>query len=154
MLYQYVKSIDVSRSLFYEGYGTRVYVTVENRGSSSQTFDLSVSFNSSYALQREVVANLLGWRSHTVASMKAYPITYVVRAANVNDKEVVKPLLKQASRLLKRYKKRISHVIADSQYYSAEVFKTIRGYVAEPVIPHPINVKEPLINLHDQTLQD
>ncbi|MDI6904160.1 MAG: transposase [Candidatus Bathyarchaeia archaeon] len=90
----------------------------------------------------------LGWRSHTVASMSALPITYIVRAANVNDKEVVKPLLKQASRLLKRYKKRISHVIADSQYYSAEVFKTIRGYVAEPVIPHPINVKEPLINLY------
>lgn len=90
----------------------------------------------------------LGWRSHTVASMSALPITYIVRAANVNDKEVVKPLLKQASRLLKRFGKRVSQVIADSQYYSAEVFKTIRRYVAEPVIPHPINVKEPLINLY------
>jgi hypothetical protein len=90
----------------------------------------------------------LGWRDHTVASMSALPITYIVRAANVNDKEVVKPLLKHASSLLKRCKKRISHVIADSQYYSAEVFKTVRELGAEPVIPHPTNVKEPLINLY------
>jgi hypothetical protein len=50
--------------------------------------------------------------------------------------------------LLRRYGKRIIHIIADSQYYSAEVFKTIRGFGAEPVIPHPTNVKEPLINLY------
>jgi hypothetical protein len=80
--------------------------------------------------------------------MSALPITYVVRAANANDKDLVKPLLKQASRLLKRFGKRVSHVIADSQYYSAEVFKTVRGFGAEPVIPHPTNVKEPLINLY------
>jgi len=90
----------------------------------------------------------LGWRDHTVASMSALPITYIIRAANVNDKELVKPLLKQASRLLKRCKKRVSHIIADSQYYSAEVFKTIRGYGAEPVIPHPLKVKEPMVNLY------
>jgi transposase len=62
----------------------------------------------------------LGWRAHTAASMKAYPITYIVRAANVNDKILVNPLMKKASSLLKRYGKRISHAIADSQYYSAE----------------------------------
>ena len=90
----------------------------------------------------------LGWRSHTVVSMKALPITYIVRAANVNDKELVKPLMKQASSLIRRYGKCASHVIADSQYYSAEVFKIIRRYGAEPVIPHPTNVKEPLINLY------
>ena len=56
--------------------------------------------------------------------------------------------MKKASSLLRRYGKSITHVIADSQYYSAEVFKTIEGYGAEPVIPHPINVKEPLINLY------
>jgi hypothetical protein len=50
--------------------------------------------------------------------------------------------------LLRLYGKRLSQVIADSQYYSAEVFKTIRGYGAEPVIPHPTNVKQPLINLY------
>jgi len=33
--------------------------------------------------------------------MKALPITYIVRAANVNDKVLVKPLLRKASRLLR-----------------------------------------------------
>ena len=89
----------------------------------------------------------LGWRVHTVASMSALPITYVVRAANVNDKDLVEPLLKQAPRLVKRYGKRISHVIADWQYYSADVFAAVRKLGAEPVIPYPSNVKDPLIDL-------
>jgi hypothetical protein len=90
----------------------------------------------------------LGWRAHIVASMSALPITYIVRAANVNDKDLVRPLLKHVSHLLKRFGKRVSQVIADSQYYSAEVFNTIRGYGAEPVIPHPLKLKEPLISLY------
>jgi transposase len=89
----------------------------------------------------------LGWRVHTVASMSALPITYVVRAANVNDKDLVEPLLKQAPRLVKRYGKRISHVIADRQYYSVDVFAAVRKLGAEPVIPYPSNVKDPLIDL-------
>jgi transposase len=90
----------------------------------------------------------LGWRAHTLVSMKALPITYIVRAANVNDKVLVKPLLRKASRLLRLHGKRISHFIADSQYYSEEVFRAIRRYGAEPVIPHSSKVKEPLINLY------
>jgi hypothetical protein len=89
----------------------------------------------------------LGWRAHTVASMSAHPLTYIVRAANVNDKEVVKPLLKQTSRLIKDCGKRISHVIADRQYYSADVFAAVRKLGAEPVIPYPPGVKDPLIDL-------
>jgi hypothetical protein len=89
----------------------------------------------------------LGWRVHTVASMSALPLTYVVRAASVNDKDVFEPLLKQAPRLTKRCGKSISHVIADRQYYSADVFKAIRELGAEPVIPFPPNVKDPLIDL-------
>ena len=89
----------------------------------------------------------LGWRAHTVASMSALPIAYIVRAANINDKDMIKPLLKQASHGIKRCGKRISYVIADRQYYSAEVFKTIRGFGAEPVIPYPLQVKDQLINL-------
>ena len=89
----------------------------------------------------------LGWRVHTVTSMSALPLTYVVRAANVNDKDLVDPLLKQAPRLVKRYGKRISHVIADRQYYSADVFAAVRKLGAEPVIPYPSNVKDPLIDL-------
>ena len=80
--------------------------------------------------------------------MKALPIAQVVKAANVNDKELVKPLLKKASRLLRLYGRRIIMVIADTQYYSAEVFKTIMRYGAEAVIPHPSKVKEPLIRLY------
>jgi len=89
----------------------------------------------------------LGWRVHTVTSMSALPLTYVVRAANVNDKDLVDPLLKQAPRLLMRFGKRISHVIADRQYYSVDVFAAVRKLGAEPVIPYPSNVKDPLIDL-------
>jgi transposase len=89
----------------------------------------------------------VGWRVHTVASMSALPLTYVVRAANVNDKDVVDPLLKQAPRLLMRFGKRVSHVIADRQYYSADVFAAVRKLGAEPVIPYPHGVKDRLIDL-------
>jgi transposase len=89
----------------------------------------------------------LGWRVHTVTSMSSRPISYVVRAANVNDKEVAQPLLKQASRTIKRFGKRIGKVIADRQYYSPDVFKTVLELGAFPVIPHPTNVKDPLIDL-------
>jgi transposase len=89
----------------------------------------------------------LGWRAHTATTMSALPLTYVVRAANVNDKDVVKPLLKQAPRLLTRCGKHISHVIADRQYYSVEVFAAVKKLEAEPIIPYPNNVKDPLIDL-------
>jgi hypothetical protein len=89
----------------------------------------------------------LGWRAHAVVSMKALPLTYVVRAANVNDKDVARPLLREAPRLLRSWGRRISHVIADRQIYSADVFAMIRGIGAEPVIPHPSHVREPLIDL-------
>jgi hypothetical protein len=89
----------------------------------------------------------LGWRVHTVTSMSTRPLSYVVRAANTNDKDVAEPLLKQASREIKRFGKRVGRVIADRQYYSAFLFAFIWALGAEPVIPHPTNVKEPLINL-------
>jgi hypothetical protein len=62
-----------------------------------------------------------------------YP--YIVRAANVNDKVLVKPLLRRASRLLGLYGKCISYFIAESQYYSEEVFKEIRRYGASHTLP-------------------
>jgi hypothetical protein len=89
----------------------------------------------------------LGWRVHTVTAMTARPLSYIVRAANVNDKDVAQPLLKQASRTIKHCGKRLGTVIADRQYYSADFFKTIRELGAQPVIPRPKNVKDPLINL-------
>ena len=89
----------------------------------------------------------LGWRVHTVTSMLTRPISYIVRAANINDKDVAEPLLKQAYRTLKLYGKRIGTVIADRQYYSAFFFALIWALGAKPIIPHPRNVKNPLKNL-------
>jgi hypothetical protein len=89
----------------------------------------------------------LGWRAHTATSMSALPLTYIVRAANVNDKDVAKPLLNQAQRLVKSYEKRIGKVIADRQYYSADIFTAIRKLGAEPVIPRLPRVKDGMIDL-------
>jgi hypothetical protein len=89
----------------------------------------------------------LGWRAHAVVSMKAYPLTYVVRTANINDKEVAGPLLRQAPRVLRSWGKHVSHVIADRQYYSEEIFDMVKALGAKPVIPHPSKVKEPMIDL-------
>jgi hypothetical protein len=89
----------------------------------------------------------LGWRAHAVVSMRAYPLTYVVRAASVNDKDVARPLMKRAPRMLRQWGKRISHVIADRQYYSEDIIAMVRGLGAEPVIPYPSNVGEPMIDL-------
>jgi len=82
-----------------------------------------------------------------VASMSALPVSYVVRSANVNDKDVVDALLKQAPSILGRFGKRISHVIADRQYYSVDVFAAVRRLGAEPIIPYPSNIKDPMIDL-------
>jgi hypothetical protein len=89
----------------------------------------------------------LGWRVHTATSMSALPLTYIVRSANVNDKDVALPQLKQAQRTLNRQGKRVGKVIADRQYYSEDIFKAVGRLRAEPVIPYPSNVKEPMIDL-------
>jgi len=89
----------------------------------------------------------VGWRAHAATSMSALPLTYVVKSANVNDKKPVEVLLGQSCSLLSRFGKCISHVIADRQYYSAEVFAAVRKRGAEPIIPHPSGVKESLIDL-------
>jgi hypothetical protein len=65
------------------------------------------------------------------------PYPYIVGAANVNDKVFVKPLLRRASKLLRLHDKHISYFIAESQYYSEEVFKEVRRYGAGPFIPTP-----------------
>lgn len=89
----------------------------------------------------------LGWRCHTATSMSALPLTYIVRPANVNDKDVADRLLKQAQRLVKRFGKRVGKVIADRQYYSEDLFRAVKKLRAEPVIPYPPNVKDPMIDL-------
>ena len=89
----------------------------------------------------------VGWRAHAATSMPAFPLTYIVRSANVNDKKPVEPLLRHSCSLVGRFGKRISHVIGDRQYYSEEVFAAVRKRGAEPIIPHPSGVKDPLIDL-------
>jgi hypothetical protein len=37
--------------------------------------------------------------------------------------------------------------MADRQYYSEPIFKAVRKLRAEPVIPYPPNVKDPMIDL-------
>jgi len=57
------------------------------------------------------------------------------------------PLLREAPRLLRPLGRHVSHVIADRQYYSVEIFELDRGLGAEPVIPHPSKVRDPVIDL-------
>jgi hypothetical protein len=89
----------------------------------------------------------LGWRVHTVVSMSCRPLSYIVRAANVNDKDVAEPLLKQTVCTIKRFGKLLGKVIADRQYYSAFLFAFLWALGAEPIIPYPKKVTDPLINL-------
>ena len=89
----------------------------------------------------------LGWRAHTATSMSALPLTYIVRSANVNDKDEALPQLQQAQHTLKLQGKRVGRVTADRQYYSEIIFRAVLKLGAEPVIPYPSNVKEPMIDL-------
>jgi transposase len=79
--------------------------------------------------------------------MSALPLTYIVRSANVNDKDVALPQLKRAQHTLNRQGKRVGKVIADRQYCSEDIFKAVGKLKAEVVIPYPSNVKELMIDL-------
>jgi len=67
----------------------------------------------------------LGWRTHTVTSMSALPLAYIVKAANVNDKDVALPLLKQTQHVLNQQGKRVGRIMADRQFYSEQIFKFV-----------------------------
>jgi hypothetical protein len=72
------------------------------------------------------------------------PYPCIVEVVNVNDKVFVKPLLRRASKLPRLHGKYISYFIAESQYYSEEVFREVRCYGAI----HIHSSKETLINLY------
>ena len=57
--------------------------------------------------------------------MSALPLTYIVRSANVNDKDVALPQLKQAQHTLNQHGKRVGRAIGDRQYYSEAIFKAV-----------------------------
>ena len=91
------------------------------------------------------IATKVGYFSYR--AMSALPLTYIVRSANVNDKDVALPQLKRAQHTLNRQGKCVGKVIADRQYYSEDIFKAVGKLKAEVVIPYPSNVKEPMIDL-------
>ena len=76
---------------------------------------------------------LLGYKVHTVCcAISELPLAFTVEPCNRNDKCFIKPLLEK----LKQRGISFRTVLADAQYDSAKARNTVRGYGAEPVIPH------------------
>jgi transposase len=75
---------------------------------------------------------ILGYKVHTVCCTSSeLPLAFTVSPCNLNEKRFIKPLLKKLERLSVSLKT----VLADANYDSAKVRKTVREYRAEPVIP-------------------
>lgn len=76
---------------------------------------------------------LLGYKVHTACCTSSeLPLAFTVEPCNRNDKCFIKPLLDK----LKRQDISFQTVLADAQYDSSKVRKTVRECGAEPVIPH------------------
>jgi len=76
---------------------------------------------------------LLGYKVHTACCASSeLPLAFAVQPCNLNDKCFIKPLLEK----LKRQSISFKTVLADAQYDSAKVRKTVRDCGAEPVIPY------------------
>jgi len=76
---------------------------------------------------------LLGYKVHTACCTSSeLPLAFTVQPCNMNEKRFIKPLLKKLKGLGISFRT----VLADAQYDSARVRKTVREYGAEPVIPY------------------
>ena len=76
---------------------------------------------------------ILGYKVHTACCANSeLPLAFTVEPCNRNDKCFIKPLLEKLKGLGVRFKT----VLADAQYDSANVRKTVEEYGAEPVIPY------------------
>jgi len=76
---------------------------------------------------------VLGYKVHTACCASSeLPLAFTVEPCNRNDKCFIKPLLEKLKGLGVRFKT----VLADAQYDSARVRKTVEEYGAEPVIPY------------------
>ena len=76
---------------------------------------------------------MLGYKVHTVCCTSCeLPMAFMVEPCNRNDKCFIKPLLEK----LKAQGISFKTVLADAQYNSANVRKTVREYGAEAVIPY------------------
>ena len=76
---------------------------------------------------------VLGYKVHTVCCANSeLPLAFTVAPCNLNEKRFIKPLLEK----LQDQDIRFKTVLADAQYDSAKVRKTVEEYDAEPVIPY------------------
>jgi len=76
---------------------------------------------------------VLGYKVHTVCCANSeLPLAFTVAPCNLNEKRFIKPLLEK----MKEQNVRFKTVLADAQYDSAKVRKTVEEYDAEPVIPY------------------
>ena len=75
---------------------------------------------------------VLGYKVHTVCCTSSeLPLAFMVEPCNVNEKLLIKPLLKK----LRDQNVSFKTVLADAQYDSTKARDIIRSYGAEPVIP-------------------
>jgi transposase/ribosomal protein L32E len=76
---------------------------------------------------------LLGYKVHTACCTSSeLPLAFTVAPCNMNEKRFIKPLLEKLKRLTISFKT----VLADAQYDSSKIRKTVEEYGAEPVIPY------------------
>jgi len=80
----------------------------------------------------------LGYGVHLAVDTKSeMPLAAIVEPANTNEKKAAPTLLKKT--IKRGRKRRVRHVVADSQYSSEAVRKDVRDLDAKPVIPYPKN---------------
>jgi len=80
----------------------------------------------------------LGYGVHLAVDTKSeMPLGVVVEPANVNEKKAGPTVLKKTVR--RRRKRRVRHVVADSQYSSEAFREEVKRLHAKPVIPYPRN---------------
>ena len=81
---------------------------------------------------------MLGYGVHLAVDAKSeMPLAAIVEPANVNEKKAAPTLLKKT--IKRRRKRKVHHVVADSQYSSQAVREEVKRLHAKPVIPYPRN---------------
>ncbi len=82
---------------------------------------------------------VLGYGVHlAVDTGSEMPLAVVVEPANVNEKKTAPKLLRKAC----KHRRKVKHVVADTQYSSEAFREKVRRVGAEPVIPYPKNQRK------------
>jgi len=80
----------------------------------------------------------LGYGAHLAVDTKSeMPLAVMVEPANMNEKKAAPTLLKKTVK--PRRKRKVRHVVADTQYSSQNVRDEVKRLHAKPVIPYPKN---------------